>query len=65
MTKNELKELLLEAIKQNNGKTPLHITIEDKEYTWNGGQRIGNQYLYKYRKSSEICEVKDEKCILV
>lgn len=65
MTPGELKNILINAIKNNKGRTPLNIDIDNKKYTYNGGQRIGNSYLYKYRLASEICEIKDEKQIML
>lgn len=50
MTKDELKNLLINKIKENKGKIPHILTIENEDWQWSGGQRIGNSQLYRYRK---------------
>ena len=53
MNTNELKKLFMYTF-LINGKTPRILLIENEEYTWNGGQRIGNSTLFKYRKCKDI-----------
>lgn len=49
----ELKNLFLDTF-ISMGKTPRILIIENEEYTWNGGQRIGNSTLFKYRRVKDI-----------
>lgn len=65
MNNQELRESVLQQIKNNKGKIPLTIILDNKRYNWNGGQRIGQNQLIKYRLSSEIYHVRDEKQILI
>lgn len=51
LTKDELRDLLKLKIIENKGKIPQTLVIENEEWQWAGGQRIGNGQLFKYRKS--------------
>ena len=65
MDRQQLRQYVIEQIKLNRGKIPLTLTIDGKKYNWNGGQRIGQNQLLKYRLSSEIYYVKNEKQIVI
>lgn len=63
----ELKRLFMETFIAN-GKTPRILIIENEEYTWNGGQRIGNSTLFKYRNTKDINDINktpNEKQIMI
>ena len=67
MNVQELKELFVNAFKQNR-KTPKILIIDNEEYTWNGGQRIGNSTLFKYRNTKDINDINripNEKQIMI
>lgn len=51
MTKDELRDLLKLKIIENKGKVPQTLIIENEEWYWSGGQRMGNSQLFRYRKS--------------
>ena len=50
MTKDELRDLLKLKIIENKGKIPQTLIIEEEEWHWSGGQRVGNSQLFRYRK---------------
>ena len=65
MTKDELRDLLKSKSKENNGKVPSRLTIENEEYYWAGGQRIGENRLYRYRKVGVFEDYIPEKQIML
>ena len=62
VTKNEIRNILIQEIKKQK-KTPLILNINNTEYIWSGGQKIGNSYLYRYR--NEKIDINDEKQIML
>ena len=63
----ELKQLFMDTFIKC-GKTPRILIIENQEYTWNGGQRIGNSTLFKYRNTKDINDINripNEKQIMI
>lgn len=63
----ELRNLFIDTF-ISLGKTPRILIIENEEYTWNGGQRIGNCTLFKYRRVKDINDtyrIPQEKQILI
>ena len=67
MNAMELKQLFIDTFKKN-GKTPRILIIENEEYTWNGGQRIGNSTLFKYRHVKDVNDINkapNEKQIMI
>ena len=62
VTKNEIRNILIQEIKKQK-KTPLILNINNTEYIWSGGQRIGSNYLYKYRNKN--IDIHDEKQIML
>ena len=63
MTKEELKKLLINKIKENKGETPRELNINGNIYLWSGGQKIRNSYLYRYR--NEKIDINEEKQIVL
>ena len=67
MNATELRDLFINTYKKL-GKTPRTLIIENEEYTWNGGQGIGNSTLFKYRKCTDINDINkipNEKQIMI
>lgn len=63
MTNQELKNLLISKIKEL-GTIPQQLEIDGIIYNWSGGQRMGNQQLYRYRQIG-VHEIPKEKQILL
>ena len=63
MNNQELRNLIITKIKEL-GKTPQQLEIDGIIYNWSGGQRMGNQQLYRYRQTG-IHEIPKEKQILI
>lgn len=65
MTKDELRDLLQNKIKENNGKIPSKLMIDNEEYYWAGGQRIGQGRLYRFKKVGFFEDYTPEKQIML